>query len=481
MAGLQDRRWLRWLDAGLCVAVLGGGVGAVVLHDGSTGPCGASGSEPLAPREVLDCLGDDIAHVTTTLGSGSAVLLADGRLVTNAHVVDPFAVVDVSFRDGVVVDDVPVIGVDLQRDVAVLGPIEREGGIELADQAVIDGLSQGDDLFLVGYPGELEVGVSDPTISQGILSRVREANRFDQTFLQTDAAIGGGQSGGALVDGAGHVVGISGLSFAENFALGLASTDVAAGLAGIDAGQAGGYRPIDAATAATTGTFTATGPNLPLILTVPPSDVDQPVQVSFDRAGEPLVTVQDSTGELLWLPPTLLRQASAEELELDQGTYDRLRGAAGDDDAVASFTVPAGRFGVVLAESLVGPEGAVTYTSSVPLSSFPDADNGVPLTIGTRHVGAIDTFEALDTFTVDLAQGQALDVYLGAVAGDMVYWIYPVGGEADEANMVDDSNEGLYGLDAHETFTAPAAGAYVIEVSTYETISVGYVLDVQAG
>ncbi|MEJ7845123.1 MAG: PPC domain-containing protein, partial [Acidimicrobiales bacterium] len=180
-------------------------------------------------------------------------------------------------------------------------------------------------------------------------------------------------------------------------------------------------------------------------------------------------------------PPTLLRQASAEELELDQGTYDRLRGAAGDDDAVASFTVPAGRFGVVLAESLVGPEGAVTYTSSVPLSSFPDADNGVPLTIGTRHVGALDTFETLDTFTVDLAQGQALDVYLGAVAGDMAYWIYPVGGEADEANMVDDSNEGLYGLDAHETFTAPAAGAYIIEVSTYETISVGYVLDVQAG
>lgn len=86
----------------------------------------------------------------------------------------------------------------------------------------------------------------------------------------------------------------------------------------------------------------------------------------------------DSAGAPLSLPPTLLRQASAEELELDQGTYDRLRGAAGDDDAVASFTVPAGRFGVVLAESLVGPEGALTYTSSVPLSSFPDADNGVP-------------------------------------------------------------------------------------------------------
>ncbi len=481
MAGLKDRRWLRWLDAGLCVAVLGGGVVAVALHDGSTGPCGAADSESLAPREVLDCLGDDIAHVTTTLGSGSAVLLADGRLLTNAHVVDPFAVVDVSFRDGLVVDDVPVIGVDLQRDVAVLGPIDREGGVELADQAVVDGLGQGDDLFLVGYPGELETGVSDPTISQGILSRVRVADRFGQTFLQTDAAIGGGQSGGALVDGAGHVVGLSGLSFADNFALGLSSTDVAAGLAGIDAGQSGVYRPIDAASATTTGTFTATGPQAPLILTVPPADVDQPVQVTFDRAGAPLVTVQDSTGQPLWLPPTLLREASPEELDMDQGTYDRLRGSAGDNDAVASFTVPAGRFGVVLAESLVGPEGALTYTSSVPLSSFPDGDNGVPLTIGTRHEGAIETFEALDTFTVDLAQGQALDVYLGAVAGDMVYWIYPVGGEPDEANIVDDSNEGLYGLDAHETFTAPAAGAYVIEVSTYESISVGYVLDAQPG
>ncbi len=479
MADSVATGWLRGLHAALCVAVFGGGVVAVALHDGASGPCGASDSESLAPREVLDCLGDDIAHVTTALGAGSAVLLADGRLLTNAHVVDPFAVVDVSFRDGQVVDDVPVIGVDLQRDVAVLGPIDRDGGIDLADPAVIDGLDQGDDLFLVGYPGELEAGVSDPTISQGILSRVREADRFAQTFLQTDAAIGGGQSGGALVDGAGNLVGISGLSFAGSFALGLSSTDVAAGLAGIDAGQGTPYRPIDAASATTTGTVTATGPDTPLILTVPPADVDQPVQVSFDRASDPLVTVQDSTGAPLWLPPALLR-LGAEELELDQGTFDRLEASAGDDDAVATFTVPAGRYGVVLAESLVGPEQALTYTSSVPLSTYADTDQGSPLAIGTRHEGTIDAFEFADTFTVDLAQGQAVDIYLGAVAADMLYSIYPAGGAFEDGTIVDDSSEGLYGLDAHETFVAPAAGAYTIEVSTYELISVGYVLDVQA-
>lgn len=72
-------------------------------------------------------------------------------------------------------------------------------------------------------------------------------------------------------------------------------------------------------------------------------------------------------------------------------------------------------------------------------------------------------------------------MYLGAVADEMVYRISPVGAEPDEANEVDDSDEGLFGLDAHEDAVAPAAGAYTIEVGTFEVISVGDVLDVQPG
>lgn len=114
------------------------------------------------------------------------------------------------------------------------------------------------------------------------------------------------------------------------------------------------------------------------------------------------------------------------------------------------------------------------------MSSHVD-DDGVALAVGTRHEGEIDAFEFADTFTVELAAGQAIDVYVGAVAGDMAHRIYPAGAEADDITFVDDSDEGLLGLDAHEDFVAHAAGAYTIEVGTFEVISIGYVLDVQPG
>ena len=69
--------------------------------------------------------------------------------------------------------------------------------------------STGDDLFLVGYPGEANTEDLKPTIADGILSRTRHTKVFDLSYLQTDASIGGGQSGGALVDTHGDVVGIS--------------------------------------------------------------------------------------------------------------------------------------------------------------------------------------------------------------------------------------------------------------------------------
>ena len=72
----------------------------------------------------------------------------------------------------------------------------------------------GSDLFLIGYPAELE-DFPQPTITRGILSRLREWESIGITYLQTDASIAGGQSGGVLVSQHGEVVGISGFAFSE--------------------------------------------------------------------------------------------------------------------------------------------------------------------------------------------------------------------------------------------------------------------------
>ena len=143
--------------------------------------------------------------------------------MTNAHVVWPFDSARVVFPDGSEFHEVPVRGWDLLADLAILGPIQRPtGGLVLSDG---EGLPIGADLFLIGYPAETE-DFPQPTIVRGLLSRLREWESVGLTYLQADATIVGGQSGGALVSEAGHVIGISGLRFTEaNFAMVASASD----------------------------------------------------------------------------------------------------------------------------------------------------------------------------------------------------------------------------------------------------------------
>ena len=66
----------------------------------------------------------------------------------------------------------------------------------------------GSGVYLIGYPGEVEE-FPQPTITNGILSRLRTWDTIDYTFFQIDATIADGQSGGVMVTQAGDVAGIS--------------------------------------------------------------------------------------------------------------------------------------------------------------------------------------------------------------------------------------------------------------------------------
>ena len=81
--------------------------------------------------------------------------------------------------------DVPLIGWDLLTDIVVLDPVQPRWPIELSV-----------------YPGEVEL-FPQPTISRGILSRYRRWPDQEVTYLQTDAAVDGGQSGGGVAVGRG--------------------------------------------------------------------------------------------------------------------------------------------------------------------------------------------------------------------------------------------------------------------------------------
>jgi len=139
------------------------------------------------------------------LSSGSGVIIdaAQGIIVTNNHVVENGRKFTVDLLDGRLFD-ATLIGVDKATDLAVL-KIEATGlsQVEVADS---EGLRSGDLAFAVGYPLGL-----DQTLTMGVISGLGRSGMGDriEDYIQTDAAVNSGNSGGPLLDSRGRLIGIN--------------------------------------------------------------------------------------------------------------------------------------------------------------------------------------------------------------------------------------------------------------------------------
>ncbi len=144
---------------------------------------------------------------TKERGLGSGVIVsANGYILTNNHVVEDADELNVQLTDGRELT-ARVVGTDPKTDVAVIKiDGEQLPSVTLADS---DKLRVGDIVFAVGNP----LGVGQ-TVTMGIVSATsREVGILDddgyENFIQTDAAINQGNSGGALVDAKGRLIGIN--------------------------------------------------------------------------------------------------------------------------------------------------------------------------------------------------------------------------------------------------------------------------------
>jgi serine protease Do len=152
-------------------------------------------------------------------GSGSGIIISeDGYIVTNNHVVDSSSssvYYDISEATSIKVSlygddtqyDAKIVGKDSQTDLAVL-KIEKTG-LTAAEFADSDSVKVGEFAMAVGNP--LDLGTS---ITCGIVSAVNRKvqdneGKSNYTCIQTDAAINAGNSGGALVNSQGQVIGIN--------------------------------------------------------------------------------------------------------------------------------------------------------------------------------------------------------------------------------------------------------------------------------
>ena len=139
------------------------------------------------------------------LGSGVVIDAAKGYVVTNNHVVDNATKIQVQLSDGRKFD-AKVIGKDPRSDIALIQLKDAKGltAIKIADS---DALRVGDYTVAIGNP----YGLGE-TVTSGIVSALGRSGlnvENYENFIQTDAAINRGNSGGALVNLNGELIGIN--------------------------------------------------------------------------------------------------------------------------------------------------------------------------------------------------------------------------------------------------------------------------------
>ncbi|MBY0566356.1 MAG: trypsin-like peptidase domain-containing protein [Hyphomonadaceae bacterium] len=155
------------------------------------------------PGSPLERFNSDEQAQITSLGSGF-IISADGIVVTNNHVIESADAIEVILQNGRRYEAI-VVGRDPATDIAVLRMQVREPMpfVEMGDS---DTARVGDIVLAIGNPfglgGSLSVGVVSAR------NRNIDAGRYDD-FIQTDAAINRGNSGGPLFNTDGEVIGVN--------------------------------------------------------------------------------------------------------------------------------------------------------------------------------------------------------------------------------------------------------------------------------
>jgi S1-C subfamily serine protease len=207
--------------------LISGGLREISNQDGLAE--GVQGDERLPDEEAFDAysravtgvaerLGPSVAHLAVARrtrrgrreGGGSGVAITpDGYMLTSAHVVAGNAGLRASFSDGRELG-AKVVGADPLSDLAV---VQAEASdLEPAGLGDADTLRVGQLVVAIGSPmglaGTVTAGVVS-ALGRSLPTRSGSAGRLVENVIQTDAALNPGNSGGALADGLGRVVGIN--------------------------------------------------------------------------------------------------------------------------------------------------------------------------------------------------------------------------------------------------------------------------------
>ena len=142
------------------------------------------------------------------VGSGSGVIIRpDGYIVTNNHVVEGASKIEVTLNNNKTYE-ATLVGTDPATDVALI-KVDAQG-LPVIPFGNSDNLRLGEWVIAIGSPYDLRSTITAGTVSAKGRSMPNYNGEFKiESFIQTDAAVNPGNSGGALVDKAGNLVGIN--------------------------------------------------------------------------------------------------------------------------------------------------------------------------------------------------------------------------------------------------------------------------------
>lgn len=238
----KNRNNKRYIAMALCCSLIGGSVGAGImkLTDdglGSTINVGNRSSsiinvnnvnteEEMSATEIYatyvnstvgiktETTTNYFGHTTTSATAGSGfILTADGYIVTNYHVIENAQKIQVTTYDNTSYNAL-LVGYDESNDIAVL-KIEAENltPVVIGDSS---NMNVGDDVVAIGNPlGELTFSLTGGKVS-ALNREVTTSDGVTMELIQTDCAINSGNSGGALFNMHGEVIGITNAKYSTS-------------------------------------------------------------------------------------------------------------------------------------------------------------------------------------------------------------------------------------------------------------------------
>jgi hypothetical protein len=381
-----------------------------------------------------------VAFIELPTKSGSGFLFGDGYIVTNAHVVWPFDKARVVFAEGEEHENVPVANWDMLRDLAVLGPIETD--IEPLPLIIEEERIVGDDVYVIGYPGEVDT-FPEPTIGRGLISRIREWDSAEMTYYQVDARFGHGQSGGVIVSDRAEVVGVANFIFDDSgYGLAASAVDVKPNLEQLIASKdefAEDSRRVSAADGKRAFDFVDlhNDSQVQTFIVDEPSDTE--IEIEVDGGDNDLAFwITNANGDFIdWI---------------DQG-YTGVERYRFTTEVDAPYYVNVTQFsGQAIKFSIEADHKLIHYL---------DFDDNRGVLFDDVIDGCIDYPGDSDNYLLSLDESDRVNILVDSIMIDPFLELGLTGNYVED----DDSGSGVFGLNSELTFAAVDRGTYSLRVS----------------